>query len=278
MAVWSRIAASSDGEATGRLRARVWEIVDAPHNGDPVERGFEMSILVLILLNVAAVVLQSVRALELRFGTAFYAFEVFSVAVFSAEYLARLWSCVEDPRFRGAVRGRIRLVRRPMAVIDLLSILPFFVLFTVVDLRVLRAARLFRLVRLLKAARYIAALSLIRTVVRAKREELVLAGALMAVLLVIASSVIYYVENAAQPEKFSSIPASMWWAVATLTTVGYGDVYPVTPIGRLAGACISIAGIGFFALPTAILGAGFAEAVKTRRSPHCCPHCGREIA
>jgi voltage-gated potassium channel len=270
-------ASNPDAGHARCLRGRVWEIVDAPHNGSAVERAFEISILVLIVLNVAAVVLQSVREMEIRFGAAFYAFEVFSVAVFSLEYLARLWSCVEDPRFRGAVRGRVRLALRPMTVIDLLAILPFFVMFTAVDLRVLRAARLFRIVRLLKAARYIAALSLIRTVLRAKREELVLSGALMAVLLVIASSVMYFAENAAQPEKFSSIPASMWWAVATLTTVGYGDVYPVTPIGRLAGACISIAGIGFFALPTAILGAGFAEAVKAHRVPHRCPHCGRTI-
>lgn len=118
---------------------------------------------------------------------------------------------------------------------------------------------------------------LFRHVLRTRREELVLTSAVMTMLLVMAASVMYFAENAAQPEKFSSIPASMWWAVATLTTVGYGDVYPVTPLGRLAGGCIAILGLGFFALPTAILGAGFVDAVQRVKSPPVCPHCGGAV-
>lgn len=163
---------------------------------------------------------------------------------------------------------------RPLALIDLLAIAPFFIPAAAFDLRFLRAMRLFRLVRLLKAGRYITALGLFRRVMREKREELVLSLALMAVLLIVSSSVMYYAENGAQPDKFSSIPASMWWAVATLTTVGYGDVIPQTEVGRLAAGLISIVGIGLFALPTAILGAGFVEAVQARREPAACPHCG----
>jgi voltage-gated potassium channel len=259
------------------IRGRVWEIVDGVPDENPSSHRFESFILLLIALNVAAVVLQSVREIEAHFARPFRAFELVSVAVFSIEYLARLWSCTADPTYQRPIRGRIRFALRPLALIDLLAILPFFVSLTAVDLRVLRAARLFRLVRLLKAGRYIAALALLRRVLRDKREELVMAGALMSILLVIASSVMYFAENAAQPDRFSSIPQSMWWAVATLTTVGYGDVYPVTPLGRLAASCISVLGIGFFALPTAILGSGFAEAMKPRKEPHRCPHCGGEI-
>ncbi|HEX8394808.1 MAG TPA: ion transporter [Longimicrobium sp.] len=233
-----------------------------------------MAIMALIAANVLAVVLHSVPELEARFGREFHAFEVFSVAVFAAEYLARLWSCVEDPHYRGALRGRLRFALRPLVLIDLLAVLPFLVMVAPVDLRVLRAARLFRLVRLLKMGRYITALALFRTVLRQKREELVLSVAFMAVLLVVSSSIMYFVENGTQPDKFSSIPESMWWAVATLTTVGYGDVTPVTPLGRIAAGLISIVGIGRFALPTAVLGAGFVEAVQARREAPACPHCG----
>jgi voltage-gated potassium channel len=257
------------------IRQRVWEMLDAEGPMDAAERRIGAFLLALIALNVAAVVLQSVRSLDLRFSGAFRAFEAVSVLVFSTEYLARLWSCTTDPRYRGAVLGRLRFALTPMALVDLFAVLPFFAAATAVDLRVLRGARLFRILRLLKATRYIAAMRLFRHVLRTRREELVLTTAVMSMLLVMAASVMYLAENGAQPEKFSSIPASMWWAVATLTTVGYGDVYPVTPLGRLAGGCIAILGLGFFALPTAILGAGFVDAVQTLKSPPACPHCGK---
>lgn len=255
-------------------RRRVWEIVEAARPGDVASRRFDEFILALIALNVAAVILQSVRALDARFAAAFAVFEVFSVLVFTAEYAARLWSCVEDPGHRGAVRGRLRFAVRPMSLVDLLAIVPFLVMLGTTDLRILRVMRLLRLVRLLKAARYMVALDLLRRVVRAKREELVMTTALTSVLLIVASAVMYFAENGAQPDKFSSIPASMWWAVATLTTVGYGDVYPVTALGRLAGGCLALLGVGLFALPTAILGSGLVEAVRPAQG---CPRCGTPV-
>jgi len=268
-------AAARPADPPSSLRLRVWETLDMEGTMGAAERRIGAFLLALIALNVAAVVLQSVRSLDLRFAGAFRAFEAFSVLVFSAEYLARLWACTADPRYRGAVLGRLRFALTPMALVDLCAVLPFFAAAATLDLRVLRTARLFRILRLLKATRYIAAVRLFRHVLRARREELVLTTAVMSTLLVMAASVMYFAENGAQPEKFSSIPASMWWAVATLTTVGYGDVYPVTPLGRLAGGCIAILGLGFFALPTAILGAGFVDAVQGAKQPPVCPHCGR---
>lgn len=255
-------------------RRRVWEIVEAARPGDVASRRFDVFILALIALNVGAVILQSVRSVDARFGAAFAVFEVFSVLVFTAEYAARLWSCVEDPGHRGAVWGRLRFAVRPMSLVDLLAIVPFLVMVGTTDLRILRVMRLLRLVRLLKAARYMVALNLLRRVVHAKREELVMTTALTSVLLIVASAVMYFAENEAQPDKFSSIPASMWWAVATLTTVGYGDVYPVTALGRLAGGCLALLGVGLFALPTAILGSGLVEAVRQAEG---CPHCGNPV-
>ena len=273
-ALFALIRQRTLGVGTPSVRAAVLRIGDAPRPGDIASAWFRGFMLGLIAANVLAVILQSVPELDTRFSAWFRGFEAFSVAVFGAEYLVRLWACVEDPRYQGAIRGRLRYALRPLTIIDLLAILPFFVPAASVDLRVMRAVRLFRLVRLLKAARYVSALSLFRNVLRQKREELVLSVALMLVLLVLASSLMYFIENAGQPDKFSSIPESMWWAVATLTTVGYGDVYPQTGLGRIAAGLISMVGVGFFALPTAILGAGFVDAVQARRQPAACPHCG----
>jgi voltage-gated potassium channel len=259
------------------LRRRVWEILEASRPGDVASRWFELFILALIALNVAAVVLESLGSVEERFGAAFSLFEAGSVLVFVGEYAARLWSCVEDPHARGAVRQRLHFMMRPLALVDLMAIAPFLATMGTADMRVLRALRLLRLVRLLKLGRYLAALTLVQRVVHAKRAELVMSSALTSVLLIVASSIMYFAEYEAQPDKFSSIPASMWWAVSTLTTVGYGDVYPVTVLGRVAGGFLSLLGIGLFALPTAILGSGLVEAVQSVRTSADCPHCGKRV-
>lgn len=272
-------AARGDTASAARtsVRRRIWEIVEAARPGDVASRRFDLFILALIGLNVAAVVLESVRAIAERFGAAFGLFGAFSVLVFVGEYAARLWSCVEDPRSPGGLRGRLRYALRPLALVDLIAIVPFLATLGTADMRVLRAVRLFRLVWLLKAGRYLPALTLLRRVVHAKREELIMSTALTSVLLIVASSLIYFAEGAAQPDKFSSIPASMWWAVATLTTVGYGDVYPVTVLGRVAAGFLALLGIGLFALPTAILGSGLVEAVQDGGRPRRCPHCGKPV-
>ena len=257
-----------------RIRARAWQLIEP---GDDVGKAFDTFFLALIFLNVVAVILETVPELQRDYAVFFAGFEIFSVTVFLLEYVVRIWACVEQPGFARPVRGRIRYALRPMSIIDLLAILPAFLSFGTVDLRMLRGLRLFRLLRVAKATRYVAALSLFKTVVKKRREELILTTALMVILLVFASSAMYFAESDSQPEKFSSIPASMWWAVATLTTVGYGDVYPVTPLGKLAAAIVAILGVGFFALPTAIIGSGFIEAMQERREKRACPHCGNAL-
>ncbi|MFO1490684.1 MAG: ion transporter [Kiritimatiellia bacterium] len=256
-------------------RKRIWEVVElaAPH--DRAGRRFGALMLLLIFLNVLAVVFGSVQSVYARWGGALDRFEVFSVAVFSLEYLLRLWACREDPRFAAPLTGRVRFILTPMAIVDAMAILPFFLPFLGFDLRSIRALRLLRLLRVAKIGHYYKTLGLIRSVVRAKREELILTSALMLILLVVSASILFACENAAQPEVFSSIPATMWWSVATLTTVGYGDMYPVTVAGKICAGIIAILGIGMFALPAGILGSGFVEAVqKSKPKHHTCPHCG----
>lgn len=259
------------------VRKRVWEIVEAARYGDRASRIFDVAILSLIFLNVIAVIIGSVESIQHRWPLFLGVFEVISVVVFTIEYAARLWACTVDSRFHHRLRGRIRFVLRPMSIIDLLAILPFFLPFCCADLRVLRVLRLLRILRVAKVARYYASLDLIRHVFRSRKEELILTSALMGLLLIVSSSLLYCCENTVQPDAFSSIPATMWWAVATLTTVGYGDMYPVTHAGKFFASIIAILGIGMFALPTGILGAGFVEAIQSKKGKPVCPHCKKEL-
>jgi voltage-gated potassium channel len=264
-----------------RLRKRVFQIVRPAGTDDRTSRLFDLTILALIALSVLCIILESVASIRQRFGTALRVCEIVTVCVFTLEYMLRLWACVEDRRFRHALRGRLRHGLSPMAVIDILAILPFYLPFVGVDLRFVRSIRLLRLFRVAKMGRYSAALQTLGRVVQAKKAELMITGFVLILLLIMGSSIMYYAEREAQPDVFTSIPAAMWWAVCTLTTVGYGDVFPVTAWGRLAGSVIAILGIGMFALPTGILGAAFVEEIQNRkhqRKPKThCPHCGEEL-
>ena len=167
---------------------------------------------------------------------------------------------------------------RPMTIIDLFAVLPFYLSFVHTDLRFLRALRLFRIIRVAKLTRYSTSVRLFGRVFKESKEELVITLVVMILLIVMSSSFMYFAEHEAQPDKFSDIPSTMWWSVVTLTTVGYGDVYPVTTLGKLFASLISIAGIGMFALPTGILGANFvAQLQKRKPDKRICPHCGKEI-
>jgi voltage-gated potassium channel len=270
-------AGTRRGERGAVTRRRTWEVLEGVVPGDRAHRRFAALLVALIGANVVAVILQSVPALDARFGAAFLAFEAGSLVLFAAEYVARLWACVEDERYRRPVAGRLRFALRPMSVLDLLAVLSLVVPFESGDARVLLAGRLFRLGRVARATRYSRALQLFARVVRSRREELVVSGLLMLALLLIASTTIYFAEHAAQPYAFPNIPQSAWWAVVTLTTVGYGDVVPVTPVGRFAAGAIAVLGVAFFALPTAILASGFMHAVHDAGSPPRCPHCGEPL-
>lgn len=261
-----------------RFRKRLFEIVEKARPGDVASRIFDVSIMTLICLNLLAIILASVERLWLTYWEVFFWFELFSVAVFTAEYVVRVWSCVEERAFRRPVAGRARFALTPLAIVDLLAILPFYLPFLGVDLRALRVLRLFRLFRIFKMARYSNAMRLLWRVVVARRAELLITLFTMGILLVLASTTMYFAESEAQPAAFPHIPAAMWWAVATLTTVGYGDVYPITALGKLMGSVVAILGIGMFALPTGVLGAGFVAEIQKRKRPRkTCPHCGKEI-
>jgi voltage-gated potassium channel len=258
------------------LKQRVFELLDVRPEDRGFGRALNIGLLGLIVLNVVAVILETVAPIRAAFGPAFKAFETFSVVVFTAEYVARLWSCTVDPRFSRPVRGRLRFATSFMGIVDLVAILPSLIPGGLLDLRVVRVLRLMRVLRLLKVARYSQSLQALGRVLTAKRDELVVTAIAGSLLLICASSLMYYAENKAQPEVFSSIPAAMWWGVETLTTVGYGDLFPVTPIGKVMGSVIAVLGIGLFALPAGILASGFSEELR-RSGARQCPHCGGQV-
>lgn len=261
-----------------KLQKRCWEILEVAKAGDKASKVVDYLMLLLICLNILAVIIGSIQSVQSEFGYYLNLFEGFSVFIFTIEYLLRIWSCVSEQRFQSPILGRIKWMLSPMALIDLLAILPFYIPFFTIDLRFMRIFRLFRIIRILKLARYYQSLQLIKTVILTKKEELILSLVSMLVLLIFASTFIYYCENEAQPEAYPNIPAAMWWAVVTLTTVGYGDVYPITVVGKLFAALIAIAGVGMVALPTGIIGAGFIEEIQKQKTKRIkCPHCGKEF-
>lgn len=261
-----------------RLRLRTYALVEVPpdETGKAKFDSFDIFIATMIVLSVLANILASVPSIEAKFGGALSSFEIGAAYIFAGEYLLRLWSCVENPRFAHPITGRLRFIFSPMAIIDLLAFAPSLVPFWSVDLMVLRACRLLRIMRVLKLGRYSSAMTTLGNVLYSRRAELAVMGFVMLVVLIIASSLMYYVEHQHQPESFGSIPAAMWWAVITLTTIGYGDVYPKTELGKVIGGIVALCGIGIVALPTAIIAQGFAEALKPKRQQKC-PHCGGEI-
>ncbi|MBZ5538188.1 MAG: ion transporter [Acidobacteriia bacterium] len=248
------------------------EVSPAPNRTSHLTHSFLM---VLILSNVLVVILESVHTLKARFGREFFWFDVLSVSVFTVEYLLRLWVCTSHHKYRSPLWGRIRFALSPFALIDLLAILPFYLPFAHADLRFLRGIRIFRMLRILKIGRYSDGFNVLGKVVREKRHHLAASFTVLFTLLIIGACTMYETEHLVQPDKFSNIPAALYWATETMATVGYGDVYPITGIGKFIGALIAILGIAAFALPTAIIGAGFVEQIHARKEIlQFCLHCG----
>jgi voltage-gated potassium channel len=273
------IVLSAREGAWASTRRRVYELLEPARPGDRTSRATDLFVLGLILANVAAVVVGSVESVRQSYGSALVAFEYVSIAVFTVEYLLRLWSVAESNPERSPLRVRARYAVSWLAIVDLLAILPAFLpMLLPIDLRMLRLFRLFMLARILKVGRHSRAVRTSGFVLRDKREELVIAMVTVLVLLLVSSSLMYAAEKEAQPEAFSGIPAAMWWGAAALTTVGYGDVYPITALGKLLGVISAVLGIGMFALPAGILASGFSEALSRERSREgTCPTCGSNL-
>lgn len=240
---------------------------------------FDYAIMILIVLNVIAVIFETIPEIYDPLQGFLTIFEIVSVTIFSIEYILRIYVSDLAHPSSSRIKSAFKFIFSAYGLIDLLAIIPFYLPFiTKVDLRFLRILRLMRFMRILKINRYNKSLNLIWTVFKEKKAELAITGFIMLLILMIASFLMYYIEGQAQPDKFPNIIASFWWAIATLTTVGYGDVYPITGFGKFVSGLIAVLGIGLVALPTGLVSAGFMEKIgKSDKESKKCPHCGNEI-
>ena len=256
----------------GLSRNRIYQILEFTDPDDRTSRFVSFGIVGLIIVNVLAIVLESIPSLYESYEKTFFRLEIVSCTIFILEYVLRVWASVEDPETVEDESGtqitnakrRINFMLKPLAIIDFLAFVPIFLqlLFPGVDLRFLRALRL---LRVFKLTRYFQSFEMILEVLHDEWRSLAGTVFIMLVILIIAACGLYYIERDIQPDKFGSIPEAMWWAMAALTTVGYGDAYPITPIGKIIGSIVTLLGIGMVALPSGILASSFSERMRQRR-------------
>ncbi len=249
---------------SAEARKKVYEYLDREEK-TPGNRFFNVFLIILITSNVLAVILESHRPFGEQYATELYLFEIFSVLIFTIEYAARIWTSIEKDKYRGqpALKARLKYLFTPLALIDLLAIAPFYLaLFFAIDLRFLR---LMRMLRLLKLSHHLKGLDFFISVLA--KEIVTIASIILTVviLIVLSASLMYTLEREAQPEVFYSIPHSIWWAIVTMTTVGYGDVIPITLGGRILAGVIMLLGMSIVAVPAGILAARFSEELQNRK-------------
>ncbi|WP_029356579.1 cyclic nucleotide-gated ion channel [Bosea sp. 117] len=249
---------------TRKHRRRVYEILERDAAHDPLAEWINYGLILLILTNVTAAVLETVPSLALRDRVEFHLFEAFSLVVFAVEYAGRVWVSPENPRYRGLsqARARLRYMATLPAIVDLLAWLPF-VLSAFLGLE-LRTLAILRLLRFVKLARYSPGMQSLIEVLRSERQSLVACFWLVVAVVLVSASAMYVAERNVQPDKFGSIPQAMWWAIATVTTVGYGDVYPISAPGRVIAGFTMLSGLIMIALPVGIIATAFVEVIKRR--------------
>ena len=250
-----------------KLQGNVLRILEPAVLGDKASRLWDISLFSLVILNLVAVALESVPGLQSRYGNSFYNFELFSVIVFSIEYIARVWSAPAKKELdvsSSPVKARLRYIFSFYGLIDLVAILPFYIqaFFPGLDLRVLRALRL---LRILKLNHYNSALDDLFGAIMEEKKSFMTTLYIFSVAFVLSSSLIYYAEHKVQPEAFRSIPDAMYWSIITLTTVGYGDVSPITVFGKSIAAITAIFGVVVVALLTGIVANAFNAQMARRK-------------
>ena len=249
------------------VRSRIFELLNPATFGDQTSRLWDQFFSVLILLNVVAVTLESVEALHEKYDQIFHYFELFSILIFTVEYSLRVWVAPlkYENRVAASYSARVKYIFSLNGIIDLLSIIPFYLQFMLpgLDLRILRTLRL---LRILKLSTYNSALSDLIEAIREERRSFIAAGYIFVVMFIIASSLIYFAEHQKHPTHFNSIPDSMYWALITLTTVGYGDVTPVTALGKLISVISAMGGVIVVALLTGIIASSFSLQMERRKA------------
>jgi len=262
------------------FKKSIYRLVEKGSHGKKVNLIFDYVIMGLIVLSIISIILESIKEIGPEFKLFLNWFDMFSVSIFSIEYLLRLYVSDLTHPSSNKFKSVLKFIFSVSGLIDLFAILPFYLpLVMKIDLRFLRTLRLIRFLRILKINRYANSLNLIGAVLKDKKSELAVTGFVTLLLLVFSSFIMYNIEGEIQPDVFPNILAAFWWSVATLTTVGYGDVYPITGLGKFISGLIALVGIGVVALPTGIIGSGFIDQLKNDKKDveQKCPHCGKMI-
>ena len=259
---WHEFVEANQGRT---FRQKVHALVYPGELGGTLHHIFDTFIVVWVVLSVIAVVLESVHSIHYIFNLEFIILDAVAVGIFTVEYCLRLYCCVENPEYENSAWGRLRHAKSATAVIDLLAVLPFFLEAFLHHLFDLRFLRVFRLLRLLKLTRYTGATATLTRVIAREWPVLAASAFVMLLLVIMTASLGYLFEHEAQPDKFENIPQSIYWAVITLASVGYGDISPVTPMGRLMTIILALLGIGIFAIPAALLSSAFSDQLRIER-------------
>jgi voltage-gated potassium channel len=250
------------GAAWQRWRRETYALLEDERHHSLAATAIHSALVILVLVNVTAAVCETVPSMVERYGAELQAFEIASLAVFAIEFALRLWSAREDPVHgrRGPMAARIAWLRSPAGLIDFLTVAPFLLAAaTGIDLRVLA---LLRLLRILKVARYSPGFRSLIEAIRVERHALASCLLILTVVVLFSATAMYLAEREVQPDRLGTVPDAMWWAIATVTTTGYGDVAPVSPLGRIIGAATMITGLVMLALPIAIIATSFARAIS----------------
>ena len=247
------------------FRQKLHALVYNSEYGGALHSLFDNFIVVWVVISVIAVVFESVQSIHYILNTEFIILDTVAVTIFTLEYFLRLYTCVEEPGFQHFLIGRLKQAKTTGSIIDFLAVLPFFLEVFLHHLFDLRFLRVFRLLRLLKLTRYTGATATLAKVIVREWPVMAAAGLVMMLLVVLTASLGYLFEHEAQPDKFENIPQAIYWAVITLASVGYGDITPVTPVGRFLTIILALIGIGIFAIPAALLSSAFSDQLIIER-------------
>ena len=250
----------NDASRRNRVKTIVRALLENPPGGGRAVLFTQAFLALVVIVNTITVVIFTVPSVQESFSVILTLIITFCLLVFTIEYVLRIWSCTQAPTWRERLSERLHYAASIYLIIDLVAIIPlFFPIFFPTDFALLRGFRLLSIFKLVRYARRSTSLALLRRVVVKKKEIFTIMIFFLIFVILFSSTIMYLVENHAQPDKFSSIPAAIWWAMMTVTTVGYGDIYPITPLGQTIGSIITLAGVLLLALPSAILASGFIE-------------------
>ena len=265
------------------IKQKIYKIIRDDDKNDYKANIFDAIIISLVIINVIIIFLDTFKNIHKYIEPYYIIIDTVSIIVFTIEYVLRIWTSPLMYPDLTPFRARIKYITSAKAIIEFIALFSFYLpLFTYHNLKFIRIIRLFRILSLLKINRYSHALEDLGNVIKRKSLQLLSSIFIVGVLIIFSALLMYHIENDAQPESFNNAYSSLWWTIATLTTVGYGDIYPVTVLGKLLGIFISLLGIALIAIPTGIISAGFMERSreeksKLREERNYCPYCGKKI-